>query len=721
MLAGASASALLRSLSRPDLRVVAEGRQLVVGPLSEPFRIAKCGPIMVNEVVISVEDGHEQAFVVRHALELAELLQVEAGEGSPASETSLSRACFAAARTAALFRELEVGHETTASPTWVGPMAAPVPPSADDIRNLWPALSATLAPEWEAPSRLADVEGLRRWLCRVWALLGPAETLMAAGGDARLQLDPRNGLNHYGCSHRPRPWAVTFASSTASSVSERGFAGAENARLRLQKALLRDEGARCLALLGHEVRGFLARYFGLPDGDHIVLAPSGTDCELAALAVTLLAPGCRAVTNILVAPEETGRGVPLAAGGRHFAEDTARHTQVCQGDVIDGFDSASVAAGGQRVEVETVALRDEDGRTRTAAAIADTCRRLIADAAGRGRRTLLHQVDLSKTGLIAPDGAALDALEEEFGPALDVVVDACQARLVPARVGGWVAHGRAVMVTGSKFVTGPPFCGALLLPVSWRKRLDHGVLPAGLADYMGRPAWPDCAAARHLPEEANYGLILRWHAAMAEMAAFAAVPMAETRRRLACFLQGVKDALSSCSDVRLLAPPEPWRPVLADGWDDMATILCFLVRAPGQEGPFIPMDVEEARQLYRWLNTDLTSVLRGHLRRQEVELAGLLCHIGQPVAVPSPALAGAAGALRISAGARLVSGEPSHEGMATDVRLARETADAALVLAKIGLIRRHWLRISAADPLPTYAPHAVTARVVNRIEEWENR
>ncbi|NVN12286.1 hypothetical protein HUK84_14340, partial [Nguyenibacter vanlangensis] len=63
-----------------------------------------------------------------------------------------------------------------------------------------------------------------------------------------------------------------------------------------------------------------------------------------------------------------------------------------------------------------------------------------------------------------------------------------------------------------------------------------------------------------------------------------------------------------------------------------------------------------------------------------------------------------AGALRLSAGARLVSGEPSHDGLVPDRRMDREIGDARLVLDKIGLILRHWAILRAADPVQTYAP-----------------
>jgi hypothetical protein len=144
---------------------------------------------------------------------------------------------------------------------------------------------------------------------------------MERGGDARLRVDPHTGLNGYGSSHRLRPWAVTYASSTASSVSERGYAGAEAPRRRILRGALLGRPADTEATA---IRAELSAHYDLPSGSGVVLAPSGTDCELLALALVQLEPHPGATTSLLMALEETGSGVPLAAIGRHFANDTAR-------------------------------------------------------------------------------------------------------------------------------------------------------------------------------------------------------------------------------------------------------------------------------------------------------------------------------------------------------------------------------------------------------------
>ena len=60
------------------------------------------------------------------------------------------------------------------------------------------------------------------------------------------------------------------------------------------------------------------------------------------------------------------------------------------------------------------------------------------------------------------------------------------------------------------------------------------------------------------------------------------------------------------------------------------------------------------------------------------------------------------GALRIAAGARLVSGEPSHAALNEQQRIHREIADAGIILDKIGLILREYGRLQSATPRPSF-------------------
>jgi hypothetical protein len=517
---------------------------------------------------------------------------------------------------------------------------------------------------------------------------------MQRGGDNRLYVKPETGLNVYGCSHRPRPWAVTFASSTASSISERGYMAAEAARQRMTLAALRGLDREAVATEALLARREIKSYYRLPSGAEAILAPSGTDGELLAVAITQMDAGDRAIANVVIAPEETGSGVPLAARGRHFATDTAIGSIVEKGAVVAGFDP--------RTTLVEIRLNELDGSMRAMAAIDDDCSQAVAHGVAEGRKILLHVLDVSKRGRAAPSLEGVKAICARYGDCVDVVVDACQARLSAGAIRACVEAGWLVLVTGSKFFTGPPFSGALLVPPAMVARLERQPLPAGLRGYTSAAEWPDLPAAAALREDANYGLVLRWHAALGEMNAFAAVPPARRRAILERFCTSVRQMIEQSPDLVMLPVPPLDRPESLDDWDAVPTIMSFGIHSPPQnDGTRTLLDLDRTRQVYQWLNADLTPVLPQAARVFEQDVAVRRCHIGQPVPVTIED-GSVIGALRISAGARLVSGEPSHAGLDEEERVGREIDSVRTIVAKISLILRQFEALQTADPQPSF-------------------
>ena len=609
-------------------------------------------------------------FFLRHALESAWLTE----HGAPPALASL-----AAARAAAQFIEAEaealIPTDRAALPAWVAMMAADVAPSPASLTRHFAA----------NPSEIAHIRA-------IWSQLGTADALMETGGDIRLARDPRSALNGYGCSHRPRPWAVTFASSTASSSSERGFEAADRARLHTTLALLRGTPRRdAIRASLDAVREGLARTLNLSDQTKIILAASGTDTELLALALTHLADAEAPITNILIAPEETGRGVPMAARGLHFAVDTALGHDVTFEAPIAGFRPDTTLAN--------IPLRDPTGASRPISDVEADITATILAAIGQGRRVILHGLDLSKTGILAPSPAFLAQLRAQFGAAFDIVVDACQTRLSPGSLNAYLALDAVVLITGSKFFTGPPFAGAAILPAAIAARLEDAALPEGLDAYFGADDfYAPCPAAAALPASGNYGLSLRWHAALGEMRAFFNVPATRRRKILQGFADTVQAAIAAHPALDLLDSPAITRNNTDESWERLRSIFTFSLRAPHH--PERCLTPVEARAVYLWLNTDLSPFLP----QEEARIAERICHIGQPVPLPQPGHAEPQGALRVSAGARLISGEPSHQALEDEARLAQEFADLTLVFEKIALILRHWKLLWAANPAPRYRP-----------------
>jgi hypothetical protein len=202
-----------------------------------------------------------------------------------------------------------------------------------------------------------------------------------------------------------------------------------------------------------------------------------------------------------------------------------------------------------------------------------------ARAVRAGGPVLLTLLDVSKTGLAVPSPACAARLKAEHGEALTVLVDACQFRLCGQTLAAHLAQGFLVAVTGSKFFGGPAFCGALFVPAGEAARLRRQPLSPSLADYSARGDWPPAYAARAmLPHAQNLGLLLRWEAALHEMAAFHRLPSEAVRGFVARFAAAVETDLAASPHLEPVAAPPLARP--AETWDSLPTIFPFLIRGP---------------------------------------------------------------------------------------------------------------------------------------------
>ena len=394
--------------------------------------------------------------------------------------------------------------------------------------------------------------------------------LLVSGGDSRLCLDAAEGRNVYFCPPMPCEDLAAFASCTASPISPEGW---EAARCMLGWLDAGADPAAAARALGEELAGLL----GVDDLAEVLLTASGTDS--AALVSALLRAGTppalrgRPITHVMMAAAETGSGMPGAAGER----------------------------------VVHVALRDAAGMPRPSHEIDDD----VAILCARHARPVLHLLVGSKTGLEAPC---------YFPPGVEVVVDACQGRLAPERLRGFLRRGWPVMITGSKFYGGPAFAGALLWPRGRALPVLAKPVPHTLV-----------GMARGAPIRGGaLGPLLRWAAALEEIRLFARRPLTEQLSRVAALSARIERWIN---DQPLLQPIDSRMP--PGGWP--RSIISFAVRRP--DGSLMDMAA---------------------LRRVQARLveAGVL--LGQPVAVSADF-----GALRVAIGARTL-----RDG-STEVKLQR--------------------------------------------------
>jgi hypothetical protein len=487
---------------------------------------------------------------------------------------------------------------------------------------------------------------------------------LVAGGDSRLCINPATRLNDYGCQAFPRP-GLSFASSTASTISQRGYAAAAEAFAHL--ATRTQFGA--FDAFVETMRTDLKALWGLAEDTDVIFAASGTDAALRALFVAqsvLRAP----VISVVVAAEESGSGVPDAAAGRHFNTDTANGARVIKGRFVRGL--------GSGVGAVAVPALTASGASRPLEEIdADVVRRVQEVIAG-GSSVALHVMLHSKLGTCAPSAACIAAIRSEFGSAVQIVVDACQARLSRAQLNSYLVKGDVVLLTGSKFFAGPAFSGVALVPAALSARAaERTQIPCGLADYSNASDWP--LRYRHVraavPQIVNIGQALRWAAAFEEMRHYFAVPDHFRARALAAFAAFAGPRIANYPQLQLLP-----QPASMTGEEFAArTVFPFLLTRNGRTLSFA-----ETKLLYHGLNKDLSQLPGGSA--QERGLLAQVCHIGQPVAIPR-APGETAGALRVAADARMIS-ECWFAGPATDAaaRFQAELEGLQVVFDKLTLM-----------------------------------
>ncbi len=472
------------------------------------------------------------------------------------------------------------------------------------------------------------------------------EELLLTGGDARILLEPRLNRNKYHCSPLPEPEVASFSSSTATSISAIGFEAADRLRRRIEASLGELSAQTIYAHELNRVRNELAQLSGVTGlaGVETVFCASGTDAHLIA---TQLAAGEETIPPlvIMMQADETGKGVPTAVNGRHFSSRSALGSTFSEGEPV---------AGAGLLEVASVPIRSADGTPRRSDSIDSDVESLALAAVKRGQRVLLFLLDQSKTGLIAPTPEYAASLKSRLPGMIDLLVDACQFRLAPSTMRGYLERGFMVALTGSKFLTGPAFSGALFIPAELTPRLSRCRLPAALSAYSARAEWPpDWSAASLLHDVANFGLLLRWEAALAELRAFRSVPEETIRQCLQEFATAVQDRLAVDPHFDPVPITRIDRGSLGDpaSWDNIPSIFTFSLCRPTRDGGArVPLDSDETSEIYRLLQIDLPGTgVRSLLgqpvtygQRDEITLTALRICSSSRLVVEAAALGGTA-------------------------------------------------------------------------------
>ncbi len=530
---------------------------------------------------------------------------------------------------------------------------------------------------------------------RLVELFAPLDTLLSQGGDDRLAVSRATKLNMYGCSPRPRPAAIAFSSSTACSISERAYRHALRARERLIEEAATQGLFEAFETHIEHTRHSLRAYLGLEtSGAEVVFSPSGTDSQLHALYFARLVLG-GPLSSIIVGSDQTGSGTAFTSGALHFSSRTARGHAVLKGSNISGWSGD--------VRTREIPFITPQGAVRSEAEMDELVFAAVAAEIQNGRRVVLQAMSSSKFGWRAPSESCLAAIAQMWPQSVQIVIDACQMRTSRSRIQSYLKRGYLVLITGSKFFTGPPFSGALLVPKNISDRIAiRDSLPDGLFDYADRSDLP-CrwsSARCDLDLEPNFGQWLRWEAALLEMRDYFALPQSYRQEVIAGVSEGIGRLFASFGDLMPYSP----RKMAAAGDEEFSepTIFPFLIERRG-----VNLDFAEMTGLYHALNRDVSKELRACVHGGADPIASRLCHIGQPARVVLPG-GNSTAALRIAVGSRTLVEAWSPGENASTRAIQNILAQVSLVLQKIDLHLKA-AGLAPATPMPNTLPSADAA------------
>lgn len=490
----------------------------------------------------------------------------------------------------------------------------------------------------------SNTELKKSWKAIVENLAKPTEYMLMSGGDLRLNIDEIHLLNKYGCRPFPRPDAFTFASSTASSVSNFAFDKTDKVRSILIRNSLKNGFKNTTIEFSELLKNNLRKIFRLSEECEIIFSPSGTDSSLQIAAITQIISD-KEITHILVASDETGSGVAAALKGCHFENTTALNYPIKKDAKIEGF---------RDVDLVQIPFRDQNGALKTSVQLDKEVFDAVIRTKNQGRHVVLHTMDQSKLGYQSPSDEFIKKLNRLENLSIQIIVDGSQLRLDPKDIQNYLNKGYIVTITGSKFFTGPPYCGALILPQSVNKLIQSvkNTLPKGLNKYYNSSDWPTSwFCSNELSDGYNYGSYMRWNAAVVEMDRYYKTPILYRNMGIEMFCNFVDDSIKEATFLQPIYSDETKTKSFSSkefGIRNIRTIFPFFIFKNNEV-----LTVDKVKKLYTLLNSDLSDQFEGS-SLEIIRLAAQKCHIGQAVNVKYTTEIESA-ILRISLGARVIS------------------------------------------------------------------
>ncbi|TVR41925.1 MAG: hypothetical protein EA392_00905 [Cryomorphaceae bacterium] len=497
---------------------------------------------------------------------------------------------------------------------------------------------------------------------------------MSMGGDSRITLKDESGLNTYG--HAPFPkFAVSYSSCTSNTISVSAYSYVES----YLNVLLHQypEGLGTDVFVGEfeKIRNKIASYYELSPGVDMVFGSSGTDIELIQLALSLSYQ--QAVHNIVLAANEVGSGIEHAARGRYFSDRTPKGIQCKLGGNIAGFPD-------HLISYANIDIRRKDGSVRDSRALYEAYLSEIEKAIAQGKRVIVHAIHRSKTGLILPGFEEIEKFINGFGHQIDVVVDCCQGRVSIRRVNEYLRLGASVLLTGSKFYSGPPFSGLLLLPPGRYSEPLNVELYPGLKDFFSSPEYPLRWQSENMseaPDDNNLGLLLRWKAAVYEMNKVFLVPNKRIEFVINAFNRAAREMIEGSKFLTEITASSQTKEDTDPGNTESPFELNSIITFAIQQADGSALHLEDAKTIHESLYSDL----RDQLGLND-KIASVIIQLGQPVKVLKNADNAWSATLRLALSSNLI-GELGL--LDDDIVEMRFKSDMQMVHDKIELVLNH--------------------------------
>jgi hypothetical protein len=501
----------------------------------------------------------------------------------------------------------------------------------------------------------------------IFHLAKPTEVLLMSGGDSRLLIDKHKLLNKYGCRPFPRPEAFSFSSSTASSISNFAFNTTQQIREKLIRVALNTSLNASYEGVLKEFEDKLQKYLK-SSGRKLLTAASGTDIALFFSGFTNQYNNGK-ITHVLVGSDQTGSGVPAALEGKHFSSLTCLNKEVNKGDLIEGYINRDLIK---------IPLKNTEGFLKSQSKLDKEVEQNVINLVKEGYIPIVHIIDESKLGLKAPSFTLVKKLSGQFKKRIAFMVDNSQMRMSKSTLNEYLKLDSCFMtITGSKFYTGPPFCGALIFPKNYEDFFDESELPKGLKDYFDIANLKKRDLLNNLLylNKMNFGLAMRWSAAMSEIERYENVPKSLKLLGATQFNKYVYDAIKSCGYLEYFGEQNDI---------ESRSIHPFYIKLNGKI-----LSHEDCTILYKLLNEDISLLIPQGLR-QEYFLAKRKCHIGQPVKMVHTTKADSA-VLRINLGSRVISDSWREKDTSIYFQeIEKQLIQVDIILNKIELILKYW-------------------------------